>query len=465
MPAWSINNTIRTPLLLVGLGELFIFVSAVYIGALLVFGSIDACQAEIGPLAPKAALIAALNLMSLIAMGLYHFHQRLYFHETLSRIFVGLGISCIALAILFSLFPNFKMSVDVALISGTYALVLLVGLRYFFIRTVDENVFRHRTLVYGAGVRASSILDLRRRADRRGFKIVGQAAAPGDKASDSEPLIELGERSISEIASSLSADEIVVAMDDRRGKLPVRELLDAKLQGINVIDLLEFLERETGKIHTELVSSGWLIFSSGFRKSRSGRIAKRTIDLAVSAAILLLTWPLMLLIILAIKLEDGNSAPVLYRQIRVGEGGETFPMLKFRSMATDAEADGQAVWAAKDDPRVTRVGGFLRNMRLDELPQIFNVFKGEMSLVGPRPVRPEFVETLKGKIPYYAERHAVKPGLTGWAQVRYAYGASQDDAVEKLQYDLYYVKNQSAHLDVMILLQTVEVVLWGKGAR
>ena len=166
------------------------------------------------------------------------------------------------------------MSVDVALISGTYALVLLVGLRYFFIRTVDENVFRHRTLVYGAGVRASSILDLRRRADRRGFKIVGQAAAPGDKASDSEPLIELGERSISEIASSLSADEIVVAIDDRRGKLPVRELLDAKLQGINVIDLLEFLERETGKIHTELVSSGWLIFSSGFRKSRSGRIKK-----------------------------------------------------------------------------------------------------------------------------------------------------------------------------------------------
>jgi sugar transferase (PEP-CTERM system associated) len=445
--------------------EVVILVSSVYIGALLVFGNIEACQQAIGPLAPKAATVAGVNLTSLIAMGLYHFHQRLYFHEMLARILVGLGLGCIALAIAFSFFPQLRISPEVAGVSAVYALVLLISLRYYFVCTVDKNAFRHRTLVYGAGVRAQSILDIRRRADRRGFKIVGQIAAIGDDPEESYDLLDMQDESIRDVALSLKADEIVVAMDDRRGKLPVRQLLDAKLEGIRIIDLLEFLERETGKIRTDLVSSGWLIFSSGFRKSLVGRIAKRTIDLVVSSAIFLLTWPIMLLTILAIKIEDSVRAPIFYRQVRVGMVGETFQVLKFRSMGTDAEADGKAVWAEKNDSRVTRVGGFLRSSRLDELPQILNIFKGEMSLVGPRPDRPEFVDKLKKEIPYYAERHVVKPGLTGWAQLRYSYGASQDDAIEKLQYDLYYVKNQSAQPDVMILLQTVEVVLWSKGAR
>jgi len=254
-------------------------------------------------------------------------------------------------------------------------------------------------------------------------------------------------------------------MDDRRGNLPIRELLEARLQGIDVIDLLEFLERETGKIRVDLVSPGWLIFSPGFRRSRFRQFAKRTLDFAVSWALLLFSWPILLLAIVAIKIEDGFSAPVFFRQCRVGRGNKEFNIFKFRSMRVDAEKDGKAVWATKNDNRVTRVGNFLRYCRIDELPQVFNVFVGQMSIVGPRPERPEFVNELQKHIPYYAERHVVKPGVTGWAQLKYSYGASEEDAVEKLQYDLYYIKNQSLILDIMIILQTVEVVLWGKGAR
>jgi sugar transferase (PEP-CTERM system associated) len=273
------------------------------------------------------------------------------------------------------------------------------------------------------------------------------------------------DKSLLEIATENNADEVVIAMDDRRGNLPVRDLLDCRLRGIDVIDLVGFLERETGKIRIDLVNPGWLIFSEGFRISRFRSVFKRVVDIFVSATLILLSWPVMLLIALAVKFEDGPYAPVLYRQRRVGQGGKPFDCLKVRSMRVDAEADGKAVWAKQNDDRITRVGAMLRTARLDELPQVFNVLKGEMSLVGPRPERPEFVEQLQKKIPYYGERHAVKPGVTGWAQLKYSYGASEEDAAEKLQYDLYYVKNQSFILDIMIILQTVEVVLWGKGAR
>jgi sugar transferase (PEP-CTERM system associated) len=273
------------------------------------------------------------------------------------------------------------------------------------------------------------------------------------------------ETSIADIALEKNAEEIVIAMDEKRGNLPVRQLLDARLQGIDVIELMEFFERETGKIRVDLVNPGWLIFSPGFRISRLRAFSSRTVDLLTSAGLFLVSWPIMLLVALAIKLEDGVSAPVLYRQCRVGKGGVPFQVLKFRSMSVDAEADGQAKWAEANDSRITRVGNVLRNVRLDELPQVFNVLRGQMSLVGPRPERPEFVQELKKSIPYYDERHAVKPGVTGWAQLKYSYGASEEDAIEKLQYDLYYIKNQSLMLDIMIILQTVEVVLWGKGAR
>ena len=465
MPAWSINKQIRTPLLLMAAIEACIAFSSLYVAGIIVFGSLVDCEASLGSLAPRATLVALVVVASLVAMGLYQFHQRLYFREAVVRILVGLGAGCLALAVIFYAVPSVMVSRELAGIAFAYTLMLVAFFRYFFVRTVDENIFRHRTLIYGAGKRAASIAELRRRADRRGFKVVARVAAPGDKVIEDTIQLSVSDESITQIALRENVDEIVVAMDDRRGNLPVRDLLDARLRGIEVLDLLEFLERETGKIRVDLVNPGWLIFSSGFRTSPFRRFTKRVVDIIVGGALSLVAWPIALFVVLAIKIEDGISAPVLYRQCRVGQGGEPFYVLKFRSMAVDAEAEGKAVWAEENDSRITRVGSILRNYRLDELPQVWNVLRGQMSIVGPRPERPEFVADLQESIPYYSERHIVKPGITGWAQLRYTYGATEEDAMEKLQYELYYIKNHSLMLDIIIILQTVEVILWSKGAR
>jgi len=447
------------------IAELAILFSSVYVAGIYVLGGIADGIRVIGPVAPKAAIVAIVSFVCLIAMGLYQFHQRLYFREAVVRILVGLGFACLVLAILFYAFPSLLITRDIASVASGYSLALILIVRFYFAHTVDEHVFRRATLVYGVGDRAASITAIRRRADRRGFKIVARVAALGDTIVGDQDVVKTNGMSIREIAVEKGAEEIVIAMDDRRGNLPVRELLDARLAGIDVIDLLEFLERETGKIRVDLVSPGWLIFSPGFRRSQMKEFVKRILDIGVCSALLLVSWPIMLLVALAIKLEDGFSAPVLYKQYRVGQYSKNFNVLKFRSMRVDAEKDGEAIWAIENDSRVTRVGNLLRNARLDELPQIFNVLAGQMSVVGPRPERPEFVCDLQENIPYYSERHVVKPGVTGWAQLMYSYGASEEDAIEKLQYDLYYIKNQTLLLDMMIILQTVEVVLWGKGAR
>jgi sugar transferase (PEP-CTERM system associated) len=232
-----------------------------------------------------------------------------------------------------------------------------------------------------------------------------------------------------------------------------------------VTELPTFLERETGRVRVDVLNPSWMIFGEGFRRDTLRLFSSRALDVASSLAILTLSLPAILLTVLAIKLEDGWHAPLLYRQRRVGLGGRPFEVLKFRSMRPDAEPDGQALWAREDDPRITRVGAVIRKLRLDELPQLFNVLKNEMSLVGPRPERPEFVADLAERIPYYGQRHCVKPGITGWAQLCYRYGSSEQDALEKLQYDLYYIKNNTLLFDLAILVQTVEVVLMGKGAR
>jgi sugar transferase (PEP-CTERM system associated) len=244
----------------------------------------------------------------------------------------------------------------------------------------------------------------------------------------------------------------------------MHELLECRLSGIDVLELPSFLERETGKVRLDVLNPSWIIFGDGFRASPLQRVLERGFDLVASFGLLLIALPVMALAVLGIKLEDGFAAPVFYRQRRVGQHGEVFEVLKFRSMGIDAEKGG-AQYATTNDPRVTRLGGFMRKTRIDELPQLINVLRGDMSFVGPRPERPEFVCQLEERIPYYRERHTVKPGITGWAQLCYPYGSSEKDTVEKLQYDLYYVKNRSLLFDLAILVQTVEVVLWGKGAR
>jgi sugar transferase (PEP-CTERM system associated) len=260
----------------------------------------------------------------------------------------------------------------------------------------------------------------------------------------------------------LRAQEIVLATDDRRG-LPVHQLLECKLAGIRIVDYLDFCERETGRVDLDALRPSWFIFSDGFRTGPVTDFTKRSFDCAVSVVMLILVLPILLLTALAIKLE--SVGPILYRQERVGLHGRQFILLKFRSMRVDAERDGMPQWARKRDPRVTRVGAWIRLLRIDELPQLVNVLKGDMSFVGPRPERPLFVEQIAREVPFYLERHSVKPGVTGWAQINYPYGASIEDARQKLSYDLYYLKNRGVFLDLVVLTQTVRVILWPTGAR
>ncbi len=258
-------------------------------------------------------------------------------------------------------------------------------------------------------------------------------------------------------------EEIVVAVDERRGGTPVDALLECKLQGVAVSGYSAFWERETGKMDLDALYPSWLIFSDGFVGSWIQTAIKRFFDVVVSLLLLFFSFPVLVLTAILIALE--SRGPVFYRQERVGLNGKTFMLVKFRSMRTDAEQDGVPRWADVDDDRVTRVGSFIRKTRIDEIPQVFNVLKGEMSFVGPRPERPFFVEELRQVIPYYFERHRVKPGISGWAQLNYRYGASIEDAKEKFQYDLYYIKNYSLFLDLIVLIQTIRVVLWPVGAR
>jgi sugar transferase (PEP-CTERM system associated) len=338
--------------------------------------------------------------------------------------------------------------------------------RTIFDKFVDEDVFKRRVLVYGVGRRAASIARLRRRSDRRGFIIVGYVAADGDELSGVPQNKKITDgRSLLDICREQEVDEIVVAMDDRRRQFPMEQLLECRLDGVEIVELVSFLERETGKVRLDVLNPSWMIFSEGFRQGRIHSSLERAFDVVASLILLLPALPLMILTATAIKLTEGLRAPIFYGQVRVGQYGRPFKLLKFRSMREDAERDGKPQWAQKNDSRVTTVGAFIRLTRIDELPQILNVLRGEMSFVGPRPERPEFVEELNEKIPYYRERHSIKPGITGWAQLCYPYGSSEQDATEKLQYDLFYVKNHSLIFYVAILVQTVEVIVWGKGAR
>jgi len=348
------------------------------------------------------------------------------------------------------------------------AVILAVGgvltSRLIFARVADEDIFKRRVLVYGAGYAAAALTRLRRAADRHAFALVGFVQpADEERAVPSERVLE-SDGDLCALCERLAITEVVVAMDDRRRGFPIPELLDCRLAGIDVTELLTFLERETGRVHIDLLNPSWLIFGQGFRRDPLRLFSSRALDVLASLGVLIVALPAMALTFFAIKIEDGWQAPALYRQERVGLGGRVFKVLKFRSMRQDAELNG-AQWAQHGDPRVTRVGAIIRKLRIDELPQVFNVLRGHMSFVGPRPERPEFVAQLAEKIPYYVQRHCIKPGITGWAQLCYPYGSSEKDALEKLQYDLYYIKNNSLLFDLAILIQTAEVVLFGKGAR
>jgi sugar transferase (PEP-CTERM system associated) len=344
---------------------------------------------------------------------------------------------------------------------ATAAVILL---RHAFRLLIRTGPFRERILFVGATPTAEQLIR-ELEANHPGYEILGYVDdRPADQVALTNGFRILGTTGrLREIVTSTGVGTIVVCLTERRGTFPLQPILECKLRGIRIEDWPALYEKLTGKIVVQNLRPSWLVFSEGFQRTLLIRVAKRGIDLVLASAFLALGWPIFLLVAAAIRCD--SPGPIFLRQERVGELGRLFTLLKFRTMVQDAEAQTGPVWAADRDPRITRVGSWLRKTRLDEIPQIWNVFTGEMSFIGPRPERPHFVAELQEKIPYYAERHSVKPGITGWAQVRYPYGSTVEDAEEKLQYDLYYVKNMSGFLDIDILLSTVRVVLFGKGAR
>lgn len=344
---------------------------------------------------------------------------------------------------------------------------VVIVTRLVFVKMVDADQLKRRVIIYGAGERAQKLLaDLAPEANALGVKIVGCVPSASEVLAVNPELVIAEPNDWLAYVKSAQISEIVIAPDERRRSggnvFPLSEFLDCKLAGVPSSDALSFCERELGKIDITLLQPSWMLFSDGFKYSKRRSIAKRIFDLTLASLFFLVLWPFMLLTAIAVRLESPGS--VLYFQTRVGLNGKSFRIYKFRSMRQDAEKNG-AVWAKKNDARVTRVGAFIRNTRLDELPQLYNVLVGEMSFVGPRPERPEFVVDLAKQIPFYETRHKVKPGLMGWAQLKYPYGASVEDAKNKLQYDLYYTKNHSFLMDMLIMIQTVEIVLLGKGVH
>ena len=410
----------------------------------------------------SAAAYATAMTISMISVGLYQ--RGLPFSAgLLVRIGLSFLIASVALSAVFYAFPDLVVGRGVVAYAMLFTFVGVLGLRSLFFRVTHSEIQANSVLVLGTGRQAQMINELE--PLQPGFRVVGYVPVNENETNvPRERWIE-HDRPLIELVLAHEVDEIVVAPDDRRMRLPVDEILDCKMSGTMVLDLLSFFEKETSRIKLDVLHPSWIFFSDGFRLSGIAQYSKRVLDLLGSITIVTLTWPFMALVALAILVESRGKGPILFHQVRVGLNGRHFQVHKFRSMRTDAEADGVARWATKNDSRITRVGGFIRKTRLDELPQIFNVLIGEMSLVGPRPERPEFVGQLDKEIPFYSERHRVKPGLTGWAQLCYPYGATMEDARNKLEFDLYYVKNASAFLDLIILLETVEVVLWGKGAH
>jgi sugar transferase (PEP-CTERM system associated) len=452
---------IRT-LFLVGLESLVLLLS-IHFGLALNGLSPDPATAQALPIASTVAMLAAFILTTMTAMGLYDSDMREAVGLTLLRLLLAFVLGLVLAGLAITLMPSLALGPNALMTAFAVALVGSVVTRLVVVGWISPHAFQRRVLVLGTGSRAASVEDLIRGKDNY-TKIVGYLSTQAAQNHVDTGRILTRTESLLETVTRHRVNEVVIAVRDRRGGvLPVQELLECRLRGIAITDLASFFERERCQLHLESLNMSWMIFGEGFRQGFIRETVKRFFDVATSAALVLLTLPIMLVAALCIYFED--SGPIFYRQERVGQGGRVFTIFKFRSMRNDAERDGRPRWAGTNDDRTTAVGRVIRKLRIDELPQILNVLRGDMSFVGPRPERPFFVEQLASKIPYYAARHSIKPGITGWAQVRYPYGASLDDAVEKLQYDLYYVKNHTLFLDIMVLIETVQVVLWGKGAR
>ena len=412
---------------------------------------------------PSAALLGAAALAINAALGFYQRVHNRSIAQSRARAVLSLVLLLPLAYVILRVLPLGLDRRDYVALSIAGGLAFMLAHRVYVGHSSAQSMLRQRILVFGTGTRAKLVGRTLQRSDPH-VDLVGYYASPNEAVAEVSAWGILSPNtSLTDIVMEQQVDEIVVALAERRGgSMPLRELLDCKLQGVRVVDMATHFEKTLGQIRLDSVSAGWLIFGEGFSQGLLRTVVKRLFDLVCAAILIIVASPIILLTGILILLE--SRGPILYLQERVGLNGRLFNVVKFRSMRTDAEQDGQPRWATAKDDRVTRVGRILRKLRIDELPQLFSVLNGDMSLVGPRPERPYFVDKLTHEIPYFAVRQSVKPGVTGWAQVRYHYGSSVEDSAEKLQYDLYYVKNHTLFLDLVILFETVGVVLTAKGA-
>jgi sugar transferase (PEP-CTERM system associated) len=463
-----LNHYLHSKFILLGLIEFIVLTYAVQAGGFLrayYYGE----ENQLFALNLQMICFATVMCVCSISMGVYTavFHEGktgMMLRTIVSYCFLGTA----SLSILYYFVPPLYLGQGVLSFAVVVSLLAIFLVRICFYELVDLAQLRQKVVVLGAGENAQYLVDCIDKIEgKRSFWIEGCVPCNGDKVVVADQRLINSPSDWNRFCQEQKVNELVIAPDERRrsegGTFPVDALLNCKLAGVRVTQAVEFIEREVQRLEISMLSAGWALFANGYKHSWLRDKLKRVSDLVLALILLLLAWPFMLLTVLAVVLETGF--PALYKQTRVGFNGKQFSIYKFRSMTKNAEVGGAAVWAQKNDARVTKVGAFIRNARLDELPQLWNVIRGDMSFIGPRPERPEFVNDLNEQIPFYNQRHKVKPGLMGWAQLNYPYGASVDDARNKLKYDLYYVKNHSVFLDVLIFIRTVEVVLLGKGVH
>lgn len=477
------NHHISKVLPILLLAEFLVLVASVYLGSAIRFDNVKFSSPKLENFFTSACVFAAVMVFSMSVLGMYQYNLKEDFRKTILRLMPSLALGFGIITLVFYLAPDIYFGRGILGLALIVAAMGILLTRFLFISSSVFSLLKSRVIILGVSSLARECDDLARHISQIGhhrYEVIGFIPMQEEECRiPSSALLPVGE-SLLFTATKYNASEIIVAVKNRRnsninstGKFnsimgasnrkPIDELLECKLAGVDVIDAATFFEREAFQIRVDSLQPSWLVFGGGFDQSFLRTFSKRIFDLSASLVLLIVALPVMLITALCIFAED--RAPVFYQQERVGKDGHSFMVLKFRSMRNDAEVTGKPQWAATDDPRTTKVGRFIRKLRIDELPQILNVLKGEMSFVGPRPERPYFVKQLCEEVPYYSVRHSIKPGITGLAQVRYQYGASVDDAIQKLQYDLYYVKNNSLFLDFLILMDTLQVVLLGKGAR
>ncbi|BCA79477.1 TIGR03013 family XrtA/PEP-CTERM system glycosyltransferase [Desulfuromonas sp. AOP6] len=451
----------KTLMILVG-GDLLIAFMAHHCGLMVRSGTLSFLDGNYQQDILRVLIFALVLLFTTYFSEMYSREKRFGLSETLGRVLASLVLAFVVLSATYYFQPSIAIRADILILS-----LILFGIIQFLWHNRYPLLLRvpgisKKVLVFGVGPLAQQ-MEMLISMSNTGYVFEGFVSPGREYDPDSKDPLIASVDTLLAAAEDRKVNKIVISLSERRGVFPVREILRCKLKGIEIVDAVTFYEDVTGKLMVENINPSWFIFSGGFKLTQFMRGMKRVLDVILSLTGIILFLPFAPIIAVMIKLD--SPGPVLFKQLRVGVGEKTFHLYKFRTMREDAEKNSGAVWATEDDPRITRVGRFLRKSRLDEVPQLFNVLRGDMSFVGPRPERPEFVNKLNERVPYYATRHTVKPGVTGWAQVKYPYGASEEDALEKLRYDLFYIKNYSLLLDLVIILETVKVVLFGRGGR